>query len=175
MKLKEVKHLKGGTSCGGYSASGKPKAVCLHSTEGLGAYNVARYLQGRPDGSVHLVVDDANTYRLLTDSKVACGAAGYNDRVIHIEQCGFAGWKTKQWLRHLRTIRRAAYQTAVALKKHGLKPRRLKTAADHQRGGGYTYHNTVSKYYETDHTDPGPRYPYLKMDVLIKYYYRRVK
>lgn len=176
MKLRRISRKYYGVKCGGYSASGKPKAVCLHSTEGSTAAGAASYLHTRPDGSVHIVVDDKEAFRLLNDSKVACGAGGYNDRVIHIEQAGFASWSRKQWLRRIRTLRRAAYWTAVSLRKHDLKPRPLKGKAAIQRGNGYTFHAWVMQAgYPTTHYDPGPHYPYLKERALIRFYYHIVR
>lgn len=165
-------------NCGGYSSSGKVRTVVLHSTEGSTAEGGAAYLHQSTTGSVQIVVDDKDAFRLANDSKVCCGVGGFNDRCVHIEQAGFASWSRKQWLRRLRTLRRAAYWTAVTLKKHDIPCRKLTVKKLREgRRSGYTYHRWIVEagLGTSTHTDPGPHYPYTKMDALIQYYYRRVK
>lgn len=177
MKNNDISRKYFGVACSGGNQKGRIKAVCLHSTEGSTAAGAAAYLKGRPDGSVHIVVDDNDAFRLANDSTITCGAAGYNTGVVHIEQAGFAHWSRVQWLRRWRTLVRAAYWTAVELRKHDLKPRVLRSKGELEKGGGYTFHYIVSKFYETDHTDPGPHYPELRFRAAVRFFYHhpRVK
>lgn len=160
-----------GVRCSG-GDNGKVKAVVLHSTEGSTAAGASAYLHDRRDGSVHIVVDDEEGFLLAKDDTACCGAAGYNSGVIHVEQAGFARWRRTQWLRREMTMRRAAYWTARKLRRHGLKPRRLKSRRELERGGGYTYHVDITRAgFQTTHTDPGAHYPYARMAAWIRFYF----
>lgn len=173
MKLRRKSRKYYGPVCGG--AWQKPRAIAFHSTEGPTAAGAAAYLKTRPDGSVHYVVDDVDCFYTQTPRKTACGIGGLNTGIIHVEQAGFASWSRKQWLRRLRTLRRAAYWAAVEMRKRGIPCRRLKSKADLENRGGYFFHADATRVgFPTTHTDPGPHYPYLKMGVLVHYYYHRI-
>lgn len=176
MRIDQISRKYFGVQCSGGNQKGRIKAICLHSTEGSTAAGAAAYLHGRPDGSVHIVVDDDEAYRLANDSTITCGAGGYNTGVVHIEQAGFAHWSRRQWLRRTKTLVRASYWTAVELRKHDLKPRVLRSRSELERGGGYTFHYLVTKAgYPTTHTDPGPHYPELRVRLMIRFFYHHPK
>ena len=171
MKLSKESRKYFGVKCHGGEQT--PKTIVLHSTEGDTAAGAAAYLHNRPDGSVHLVVDDKEAYQLAADRTVVCGAGGFNTDVFHIEQAGHSGWTQKHWLRRIMTLRRAAYWTARKMRRHNIKPRYL-SAKDLRAGrrDGYTYHKDVTAAgFPTTHTDPGPHYPYKRMRALIRFYY----
>lgn len=163
-----------GVKCSGGNQKGKIKAVLLHSTESSTAAGAAAYLHTRTDGSVHLVVDNISAYRLANDSTITCGCFGYNTGVVHIEQAGFAGWSIKQWRRNNDTVIRAAFHAAKELRKHNIRPRRMKSQADFNRGG-YGFHIDAAKYTASTHTDPGPHYPYLRFAVYLRFFYHHPK
>lgn len=148
-----------------YRSSGSRKTseikwIVLHSTEGGTAASVARYFfSPAAQGSTHLVVDDYECYRCLPNSAVPWGAKGANRAGFHIEQCGFARWKTANWLLHRNTIKRAAYKTAFHAVRFKIPLVWLK-AADLEAGRpGITSHAEVSKAFGGDHWDPGPGWP----------------
>lgn len=174
MKLRRKSRKYFGVKCSG-GKQPDVRVVCLHSTEGPTAAGAASYLHTRPDGSVHIVVDDRDAYELADRGTITCGAGGFNTGVYHVEQAGFASWSRVQWLRRLRTLRRAAYWTARELRRNDLPPKPLRSGRELQHGKGYTFHAWVTDAgYPTTHTDPGPHYPFLKMRALVRYYYHRV-
>jgi hypothetical protein len=134
--------------------------IVLHSTEGGTADSVARWFQN-PDsgGSTHLVVDDDECQRCLNNNQVSWGAKGANRYGFHIEQCGFAKWVRDEWLLHEKTLRRAAYKTALHCKKFGIPPV-FRTAAGLKAGKkGITTHVECSAAFGGSHWDPGKGWP----------------
>jgi hypothetical protein len=175
--------MKVGTYSKKYRAAGvggvqsKIKAVVIHSAESPAnsAEGVSRYLETRTDGGAHFMLDDREGYRLAPDSRIAYGVGGYNTGVIHIEQAGYASWKTREWRKHPRQLWRVAVCVAQELRRHNLRPRRLKTKKAIFDGGGYLYHRDVSPYVTSTHTDPGPNYPTILMHAMIRFAYHHPK
>lgn len=137
--------------------------IVLHSTESDTAASAARWLsQTESNGSAHLVVDDASAYRLFGDLTIPWGAPPLNTTGLHIEQAGHAAWAKARWLMHIKTIQRAAYQSARWCDTYKIEPRWLtvdELRSDLQRSG-ITSHSNVSKAFgKTDHSDPGRGYP----------------
>ena len=136
------------------------KWVVLHSSEGSTAEGAARWFRNPASaGSAHLSVDDDHCYRSLSDETIPWAAPGANTGGIHIEQAGFAAWGSLGWLRHRRTLNRAAYKTATRCKKYGI-PVRFVTAAG-LRGGasGITTHRECTAAFGGTHSDPGAFWP----------------
>ena len=139
------------------------KWIVLHSTEGGTATSVARYFRGPFDegegGSTHLIVDDNECQRCLSNSAVPWGAKGANFAGFHIEQCGFAKWNLAGWLLHRKTLRRAAFKTALHCKKFGIPV--VFVDRDGLKAGkpGITTHNECTKAFGGSHWDPGFGWP----------------
>lgn len=134
--------------------------IVLHDTEGGTAESVARFFT-LPDvqGSAHLVVDDSACYRCLGNDEIPFGAPGANTQGFHIEQCGFAAWSLVLWTRHDKTLRRAAYKTAVHCRRFGI-PATFRTAPELARGlKGVTTHAECTKAFGGTHSDPGRFWP----------------
>jgi N-acetylmuramoyl-L-alanine amidase len=152
------------------SGSRKPSEIrwiVLHSTEGGTAKSVARYFQSASSGgSTHLVVDDLECQRCLNDSTVSWGAKGANRYGFHIEQCGFAKWTTLEWRQHDKTLRRAAYKTAVHCKKFGIPVRFISAADLKENRKGITTHVECSRAFGGTHWDPGKGWP---QDLFMRY------
>ena len=138
------------------------KWVVLHDTEGGTAESIARYFaSSAAGGSAHLVVDDDDCYRCLTNSQVPWGAHGANYHGFHIEQCGYARWDTATWLKHIRTLRRAAYKTALHCKRFGIPVRYVDHRGLQAGKSGITTHAECSKAFPPNdgHHDPGTGWP----------------
>ena len=144
----------------GYRPLSAIKWIVLHDTEGGTAESIARYFSSRnAGGSTHLVLDDHDCYRCLTNDQVPWGAKGANYAGFHIEQCGFARWSLSTWKLHIKMLRRAAYKTALHCKKFNI-PIRFVGAADLRVGNkGITTHAECSKAFGGSHWDPGPGWP----------------
>ena len=127
---------------------------------------------GGPAGSAHLTVDDNECYRCLANEDIPWGAPGANEQGFHIEQAGFAKWSAVIWRKHVNTLRRCAYKTALHCKQFGI-PVVFLTAADLKAGkSGITTHREVSKAFGGDHSDPGPFYPVPLVMWFTRRYYK---
>ena len=180
MKVDEASRRYFGVKCdGGTRPENFIKTVVIHQTAGSfnSASGVASYLKNRPDGSVHLVVDDNSTYVLASDRTVTCGAAGYNEEALHIELAGPAPGPVAAWLKHTATINRAAYATARWLNRHDL-PYAYRSAKDLRRGKhkGWTQHRniTLSGIATTTHTDALRRGALVKFKVLLRFWQKKL-
>lgn len=144
------------------------KWIVIHDTESGAntARGVARYFKSSSaQGSAHLVVDDYECYRCLSNTTIPWGAPGANTKGFHIELCGYARWTRQQWLDHLRTIKRAAYKTALHAKKFNI-PITFRRAYGLKKGyRGITTHAECSKAFGGNHTDPGSNFP---MDIFLE-------
>lgn len=134
--------------------------IVLHSTEGATAESAARWFANpKSTGSTHLVVDDDICYRCLRNVDIPWGASGANKKGFHIEQAGYARWSNAEWKKHDKTIRRAAYKTALHAHLFDI-PLRWVGVNDLKAGKpGVTTHSDCSRAFGGDHTDPGSGYP----------------
>jgi len=153
--------------------------IVWHDEEASTARSAAIYFHdprkpqdGGPGGSAHLCVDDDECYRCLPNEAIPWGAPNANENGFHIEQAGFAKWSAVIWRKHVNTLRRCAYKTAVHCKQFGIPTVFLK-AADLKAGKhGITTHREVSKAFGGTHTDPGPLYPIPLVMWLVRRYYK---
>lgn len=160
--------------------------IVLHDEESSTALSAAAWFTSpRSGGSAHLCVDDNDCYRTLDPEDIPWGAASApqisaNTHGFHIEQAGYAAWSTVLWKKHLNTIKRAAYKTAVwaqaldiplvfldatsliAGKRHGITTHRAVSAASRQLDPSHATRYT--------HSDPGAGWPtWLFMRYVRKY------
>lgn len=149
--------------------------IVLHDEESPSAEGAAKWFtQSAAGGSAHLCVDDKECFRTLANTKIAWGAPGANTYGFHIEQAGYARWSAVVWRKHLTTLRRAAYKTAIHCKAFNI-PVRFVTAKDLDLGRkGITTHAECSKAFGGDHTDPGPGWPRWLFMRLVKSYYAQL-
>jgi N-acetylmuramoyl-L-alanine amidase len=136
------------------------KWIVWHDEESATARSAALYFRSpQSGGSAHLTVDDNECYRCLANEDIPWGAPGANEQGFHIEQAGFAKWSAVIWRKHLNTLRRCAYKTALHCKQFDIPVVFLK-AKDLKAGKrGITTHREVSKAFGGTHSDPGPFYP----------------
>ena len=136
------------------------KWIVWHDEESASAASAALYFKSpNSGGSAHLCVDDNECFRCLANEDVPWGAPGANQEGFHIEQAGFAKWSAVIWRKHINTLRRCAYKTALHCKQFDI-PVQFCKAADLKAGKkGITTHREVSKAFGGTHSDPGPFYP----------------
>lgn len=136
------------------------------------AEDVARYFatitEKNPDGSwvkksAHICVDADSIVQCVRDSHIAYAAPGANSTGIQIELAGYARQTRAQWLddysrQMLLLACKAAAQYCV---KYDLPPIHL---TDQQLADGWkgmVGHDQVSRvFHKSDHTDPGPQFPW---------------
>jgi hypothetical protein len=161
----------------GYRPNSAVKWIVLHDTESGedSARAVARYFaSSSARGSTHLVVDDATCYRTLGNDQVPWGAKGANYAGFHIEQCGYARWSTVVWKRHMGTLRRAAYKTALHCRYFNIPVQWVDRAGLLAGKRGITTHAECSKAFGGSHTDPGKGWPRVIFMGLVRYYHARL-
>lgn len=152
----------------------KMRLVVIHDMEYpeklTAAEDVARYFQdprndkGEPvKASAHICVDADSIVQCVKDRNVAYAAPGANSDGIQIELAGYGRQTRAEWLDVYSTqlLMRASEATALYLRKFSL-PAELLTASQVRAGKpGITGHVMVSQAYgESDHTDPGPNFPW---------------
>jgi hypothetical protein len=162
------------------------KWIVLHDEEAPTAENAARYFQNHASGgSAHLCVDDQTCFRCLPNEMIPWGAKSAdkiqaNLHGFHIEQGGYAKWTGTVWrAKHMRTLNRAAYKTALHLHKFKL-PVEFVVARDLPRKWGVTTHAEITKAskrldpahaWKYDHTDPGFGWPRRLFMARVKAYF----
>jgi hypothetical protein len=151
------------------------KWIVWHDEESGTARSAAMYFRSpKSGGSAHLCVDDNECYRCLANEDIPWGAPGANEQGFHIEQAGYAKWSAVIWKKHINTLRRCAYKTALHCKQFGI-PTVFLSAADLKAGKkGITTHREVSKAFGGDHSDPGPFYPIPLVMWFVRRYYKEL-
>jgi len=148
--------------------------IVIHTTEGsahgTSAEDGAAYDQRRTDGtSAHYYVDSNSVIQCVrtTDRANTARATG-NARGIHYELCGRAyqiDWSSAYAQAMLKL---AARQAARDAKKHGIPVRRLTVAQMRSGLKGFVGHIDITNAWgETDHTDPGPKFPWSQFLSLV--------
>jgi hypothetical protein len=141
--------------------------IVLHDEEASTAESAARFFTTpQAGGSAHLCVDDSICYRTLDD--IAEGAPGANSHGFHIEQAGFAAWSLVMWTRHLRTLERAAFKTALHCVVFNVPPVFVFAAQLEKITPGVTTHREVTKAFGGTHSDPGRFWPRRRFMRLVR-------
>lgn len=157
--------------------SGQPTVIVIHTTEGSEGANSAEdgaaYDQRRTDGtSAHFYIDSNSIVQCVrtTDEAHTARATG-NDIGIHLELCGKAGQLPSQWAD---PVSAATVENAAAVCRRlredypfpivRLSPSQLRSGAE-----GFCGHVDISNAFgESDHTDPGPNFPWARLFDLIE-------
>lgn len=175
MRLDEVSREFGVTCTGGKRARNFATCAVIHQTGGSTARGAADYLSTRPDGSVHVVVDNEEAYMTAPISTITCGVRDVNSWTWHVEQAGPFSWRLSDWRDNFRTVRRCAWHVARFLVAQGL-PRRMLSVADINAGKrqGWTTHEnlSLSVVSSSTHTDP-VHYPVPLFRMYLRRFYRR--
>jgi N-acetyl-anhydromuramyl-L-alanine amidase AmpD len=114
--------------------------------------------------SAHICVDSDSIVQCVRDNDVAFAAPGANSDGIQIELTGFAKQTREQWLDPygVLLLERGADATAQYCLKYDIPVRRLDDAQLAGKSSkGIVSHAQVSKVFKkSDHTDPGPNFPW---------------
>lgn len=158
--------------------TGDVRLVVIHTPEWpespSGAEAVARYFHDNPDkrdASCHITVDNDSIVQCVKDSFVAWAAPGANHDGIQVELTGFANQTKVQWRDKfsIAALALAADATAQYCLKYNVPP--LKLTVDQLKGGsrGIVGHDQVTlAYHKSDHTDPGPSFPWARFIMYVK-------
>lgn len=147
-------------------ATSPRRLLCVHTFEGrdLSAEAMARYqLSPAAGGSYHLVIDrDGNTARENDDDYVPWAAMYTGNRIaFHFSLAGRAAMTRDEWLARPKQLEKLA-QILAAYSARYVIPLLERAAIDVKAGNmGVCGHAEISAAFrESDHTDPGPNFPY---------------
>ncbi|HCD1553129.1 TPA: N-acetylmuramoyl-L-alanine amidase [Corynebacterium striatum] len=150
--------------------AGTRRLLAVHTFEGqdLDAVAMARYQQSpAAAGSYHLVIDRDGASARENDDEYIPWAAMYtgNRAAFHFSLAGRAAMTRDEWLARPAQLETLAQVLAAYSKAYGI-PLIRRDAADLARGAwGVCGHADISgAWHESDHTDPGPGFPF---DVVI--------
>jgi N-acetyl-anhydromuramyl-L-alanine amidase AmpD len=127
---------------------------------------IARYFQEMPDNrkaSAHVCVDADSVVQCVHDRDVAYAAPGCNRDGIHIELAGYGKQTRDEWLDTYgqSLIGLGANVAAQYCLKYGIPATHLTNEQLEQGARGIVGHAQVTAvYHESDHTDPGPNFPW---------------
>lgn len=152
----------------------KVRLIVIHDMEypetNTAAADVAKYFadpkddQGNPvKASAHICVDEAHIIQCVMDSDVAYAAPGCNSDGIQVELAGYGKQSRGDWLDPygLELINMAAHAVAQYLVKFDLPLAHLTNDQLKAGRAGIIGHYQASEvYHGSDHTDPGPNFPW---------------
>ena len=151
---------------GGPRSTSALQRVVIHTTEnsfGTPARNVAEWQARTETGSYHYLVDTNGTrVRCNTDDWVtwSTGNEAGNLYGLNLSFVGYASSTRAQWLAQDKMLRAGATVVADWCKKYSIPVTKVTT------GRGICGHGDLVPFGGTDHTDPGPNFPW---DVFISY------
>ena len=156
------------TNSGSYDR--KSKWVVLHTMETSENSSIAEnigagwFTNPNAQASAHYCVDDNSIVQCVNEGDYAwaSGPTG-NSNGIQIEMAGRAAQSRADWLDSYSRamLERVAALTADICKRHGIPARVLNDSQLANGEAGITTHAAVSRVFgETDHTDPGPNFPW---------------
>ncbi len=141
--------------------------IVIHTTEnpaGAPAENVANYQLTSETGSYHVLVDTSGKrLRENTDDWVtwSTGNNEGNYQGVNLSFVFYSSYTRQQWLDQERMLRAGAAVCAYWAKTHNIPVEKT----DGTRRG-FCGHGDLRKFGGTDHTDPGPGFPW---DVFLRY------
>lgn len=130
------------------------------------AEDVARYFQNPDPGtkpSAHVTIDSDSVIQCVRDSFVANAAPGANHDGIQLELAGYGNQTPGEWRDKysLALLAIAADVAAQYCLKYSIPPIHLSNAELLSGKKGIVGHNQVSEvYHKSDHSDPGPNFPW---------------
>ncbi|MEU9059005.1 peptidoglycan recognition family protein [Streptomyces sp. NPDC048430] len=130
------------------------------------AENVANWfhtMSASSKASAHVCVDNDSAVRCVADGDRAWHAPGANSDGLGIELAGYARQTRAEWLDTYSkaVIEQAAKVVAGWCEKHDIPAKRLTLAELKAGKRGIVGHVDISKAYgQTNHTDPGPNFPW---------------
>lgn len=154
-------------SHGGGFRSGQPTLIVIHSLEaparrGL-AYDLATGWIQNEQVSPHSMTDPGETVDLLNLSTVGWHCGNGNQVGIGLEVTGYAAWSFDQWTTGdaFAAVRLDAKRAAEVAAQLGIPHRWLSLQQIRNGESGFCTHADISLTLGgTNHTDPGPGFPY---------------
>lgn len=149
----------------------KVRVIVIHVMEypekGTAAEEIARDFATRPPtnkGSAHLCIDSNSIVQCVRDNDIAYAAPGCNSDGIQIELAGYGRQTRDQWLDDygMQLLALGAEATAqYCLKYDHIPPKHLTNDELRSGDAGVIGHHQASEVYKkSDHTDPGPHFPW---------------
>jgi hypothetical protein len=146
------------------------RVIVIHDMEApegpLTAENIAHWFSTMPasnKASAHVCVDNNGAVRCVADGDRAWHAPGANSDGLGIELAGYARQSRAEWLDQYSkgVLDQAARVVAGWCQKHNIPARKLTVAELVAGKRGLVGHRDVSAgYHQTDHSDPGPDFPW---------------
>ena len=146
-----------------------PRLIIVHTVEGPEtpgtAWSVAQWFAGpsAPQASAHFIVDPAEVVGCVHPTDTAWAAPGANADGLQIEHAGRAGQGAAGWADSASQaiLRLSASLAASLADRYGIPVRHLTDAQLLAGEAGFVGHDQVSRVYrKSDHTDPGPTFPW---------------
>jgi len=148
-----------------YGTSAK-YGIAIHATANTAsAANEAAYATRRTDGtSAHFYVDASEVVQSLDTSDIAGHAGSWqgNQYSIAVEITGLTSWTRARWLDSVAWDKLGAVLAAVA-RHHNIPATRVtveQMRANPRVRGAYDHNQMRLAWGGTDHTDPGPNFPW---------------
>ncbi|HLS32337.1 MAG TPA: N-acetylmuramoyl-L-alanine amidase [Brevibacterium sp.] len=150
--------------------SGAPRVLVVHTFEGqdLPVERMTDYQSGRlphqRTGSYHVVIDADGRSGRENDNEFIPWAAGWTGNRIglHVSLAGRAAFTRAQWLARGDQLAELARWLAHESKLNDIPLEVVPVAGIRGNGRGVGSHADIARAYphETDHTDPGPEFPW---------------
>jgi len=141
-------------------------AIAVHCTANTAsARNEASYATWRTDGvSAHFFADDREVIQSLDTADIAGHAGSWqgNTYSIAVEITGHVHWSRDRWLKSV-AWDKLARVLAIVSRHHNIPPVRVtveQMKANPQVRGAYDHNQMRLAWGGTDHTDPGPNFPW---------------
>jgi len=155
-------------------AGGYKKSIIVVHTNEAGPYayqkfpgdarSLGKYLsQSHVQASYHKCVDrNGDVCRMLVDVDRAWAAGNVgNNEGLHLCVLGWAAQSREEWLSFPQQLDQVGREIAIWCKQEGIPADKLNAAQLKDGTWGVAGHGDVAQAWrETDHTDPGPNFPY---------------
>ena len=156
------------------------RVIVIHDMEApegpMTAENIAHWfatMDASNKASAHVCVDNNSAVRCVADGDRAWHAPGANSDGLGIEIAGYARQSQAEWLDQYSkgALDQATRVVAGWCQKHNIPARKLSVAELVAGKRGIVGHRDVSAGYgQTDHTDPGPNFPWSYFLSLVDQY-----
>ncbi len=134
------------------------------------AVGTADYFKSQASGgSAHVVCDVATSVRCAPDDMI-CWHAPVNIRTLGYEICGQSWYTRDQWLSPevWPAVARVAAEVKADAIRYGIPIHRCTVDEVRANHGGQRGHVDVSNaFHQSDHTDPGPNFPWDRFMLLL--------
>jgi hypothetical protein len=150
--------------------------VVIHTMEApekpFTARAVAEWFGGpkAPQASAHYCIDAAETIQCVQEQDAAWAAPGANRTGIHIEHAGYSRQNASDWADEYSSdmLLRSAVLVADVCARYAIPIRRLSTSEVRASVRGICGHVEVTRAFgKSDHTDPGPNFPWERYLALV--------